>query len=87
MKDAWRAKAKQWGTYVTDDGATVTMERGRYNRVRFYDEAGEQHGPEHSNVAPAVVYTAYHGWYDPTAPAWLNAGCIIEVRADTRFKS
>ena len=47
--------------YLTDEGVTVTMWR-KGQRVRFYDDEGNQVGPEQSNVAPAVAYIHANGW-------------------------
>lgn len=58
--------------------------RRRGQRCRFYTDEGEQVGPEHANVSPAVVAAAHAGWWDLTAPAWLNAGVALEVRAGGR---
>jgi hypothetical protein len=47
--------------YQTDDGRLVWMFR-RHLAVRFYDERGNQVGPEQRNVAPAVCYAIAHRW-------------------------
>lgn len=57
---------EKWGTYRTDKGALVRMYRGPYNRVRFYDATGTQHGVEQSNVAPGLAFVMAHGWQDAT---------------------
>jgi hypothetical protein len=69
--------------YVTDDGVAVWMRR-KGQRVRFFDAVGVQVGPEHRNVAPAVVWAAFHGWINPRHPE-LSAAVTLEVRANTRF--
>jgi hypothetical protein len=65
--------------YVTPpNGLAVWMWRKR-QRVRFYDEKGNQVGPEHKNVVPAVIWAAANGWIDPESVN-LSIGCIVEVR-------
>lgn len=67
--------------YVTPpNGIAVWMWR-KGQHVRFYDEHGNQVGPEHGNVAPAVCWAAGQGWIDPEAVN-LSIACIIEVRAE-----
>lgn len=44
-----------WGTYLTPELDVVRLYRGKYNRCRFYDEAGTQHEAEQTNVIPAMV--------------------------------
>lgn len=66
--------------YTTSEGVDVWMWR-KGQRVRFYDTHGTQVGPEHTNVAPAVVWAAFHGWWDPTVSADFNLALIAEVRA------
>lgn len=68
--------------YVTTDGTPVWMWR-KGQRVRFYDAAGEQVGPEHRNVCPAIVWAASNAWFDPTALE-LSLAVTIEVRANSR---
>jgi len=55
-------------------------------RVRFYNTDGIQVGPEHRNVAPAIVWAAFHGWLDPAQPA-LSLACTDEVRANSTFRA
>lgn len=54
-----------WGTRTLPDGTEVRLYRGPKNRVRFYDAAGNQHGEEQANVAPAMAYADSQGWHDP----------------------
>lgn len=84
--EQWIAKARPRGPWVTDDGTPVVMLR-KGQRVRFYDGQDRQVGPEHANVYPATVWAYFHGWSDPTAPAWLNAGCRAEVQANSRVRA
>ena len=70
--------------FITHDDVGVWMWR-KGQRVRFYDAEGNEHGVEQPNVAPALVYAAWHGWRDPVAPAWLNDGSRAEARTRTRF--
>lgn len=51
--------------YYTGDGTRVTMRR-KGQRVRWFDDAGRQVGPEQRNVAPALGYALTQGW----APSW-----------------
>jgi hypothetical protein len=70
-------------SHMTPDGPLWMRRKGQ--RVRFFDETGEQVGPEQRNVAPALCYAAWQGWIDPRDPAtsaWLNAG----IRAETRIR-
>ena len=62
--------------YVTQpDHAPVWMYR-RGQKVRYFSEAGEQVGPEHANVIPAVIWAAAHGWIDPSSVDLSIAVCI-----------
>jgi hypothetical protein len=66
-----------WGeepSYVTDQGVEVWMYR-KGQRVRFFDRAANQIGPEHHNVYPATVWLFFQGWSSPRNPEWFNAGC------------
>lgn len=65
--------------YVTPDGVTVTMWR-KGQRVRYFDTDGNQVGPEHRNVVPAVIWAAAHAWIDPRDPM-LSLAVTMEVRA------
>jgi len=47
----------------TDKGILVTMFR-KGQAVRFYDQRGNQVGPEQRNVTPAVAYALQHRWED-----------------------
>lgn len=64
--------------YITPDGVAVTMYRSG-QRVRFFDEEGNQVGPELSNVVPAIVYAGWHRWLDPRSPC-LSVAVAAEVR-------
>ena len=66
--------------YVTTDGTEVWIER-KSQRTRFLDAGGNQVGPVHRNLAPAVVWARVHGWRDPSLPDWFNDGVIAEVAA------
>lgn len=63
---------KPYGTtkYRTPEGALVAMYR-KGQRVRFYDEDGQQVGPEQSNVAPAVFAADAAGWKIASGP-WAD---------------
>lgn len=66
-------------SHLSPDGPLWMRRKGQ--RVRFFDEAGQQVGPEHRNVAPALIYAAFQGWIDPRCPAisaMLNAGIRAE---------
>lgn len=58
---------KPWGGdgphWVTDRGVLVTMFRNG-QKVRFYDQEGNQVGPEQRNVAPAVAFALHYRWTD-----------------------
>lgn len=66
--------------YVTTDGVEVWMERKR-QKTRFLDAAGNQVGPVHCNLAPAVVWARAQGWRDPGLPDWFNDEAIADVAA------
>ena len=66
--------------YVTPDGVEVWIER-KHQKTRFLDAAGNQVGPVHRNLAPAVVWARVHGWRDPSLPGWFNDGAIAEAAA------
>jgi hypothetical protein len=68
--------------YRTTDGTEVWMWR-KGQRVRYFDTHGVQVGPEHRNVAPAVVYAAANCWVDPDQP-WLSLAVSLEVLGKTR---
>jgi hypothetical protein len=66
--------------YVTLDGTAVWMER-KSQKTRFLDAHGNQVGPVHRNLAPAVIWARAQGWHDPSLPGWFNDGAIAEVAA------
>jgi len=66
--------------YVTTDGVPVWMER-KGQKTRFLDAGGNQVGPVHRNLGPAVTWARAQGWRDPSMPDWFNDGCIAEVAA------
>lgn len=55
-------------SYVKSDGTAVHMYRGPGQKTRFYDNNGNQHGPEQANVAPAAAYAESQGWKSPGMP-------------------
>lgn len=62
-------KFKPYGSepWLTPEGRNVYMFRKRTGqRVRFYDEDGNQVGPEQQNVAPAHAYAGSQGWKSGT---------------------
>lgn len=73
--------------YITDEGVEVWIERPAkgsrsQQKIRFVTVQGEQVGPIHANLLPAVVYASYHGWRDPSVPDWFNDAAIHEVRSN-----
>ena len=57
----WGRPYGQHAAYLTLAGPVWMRRRGQ--RVRFFDQDGQQVGPEHANVAPAVAYALYaEGW-------------------------
>lgn len=66
--------------YVTTEGVEVWMER-KHQKTRFLDAAGNQVGPMHRNLVPAVIWAAAQGWRDPGMPGWFNDEVIAEVAA------
>ena len=67
--------------FITPAGVRVWMWR-KGQKVRFFSAAGTQVGPEHRNVAPALCAAYAAKWIDPSAPKWLNDGCIAECSAE-----
>lgn len=65
--------------YVTADGVEVWIER-KGQKTRFLDARGNQVGPVHRNLAPAIIWARVHGWRDPSLPQWFNDGAIAEIR-------
>ncbi len=66
-RGGYEENAGSWGKpygagFQTPYGRVWMMRKGV--RVRFFDEEGNQVGPEHSNVAPAVAYAMSKGWRD-----------------------
>lgn len=61
------------------DGTEVWIER-KHQKTRFLDCHGNQVGPVHANLAPAVVWARVQGWRDPSLPNWFNDGAIAELR-------
>lgn len=53
-------------SYTTPEGTVVRMYR-KGQRVRFFDAQGRQVGPEHGNVAPAIVAAYHYGWENNNA--------------------
>lgn len=66
--------------YITPDGVEVWMER-KHQKVRFLDAFGNQVGPVHANVVPAVTWAALNEWRDPSAPDWWNDETIAQTKA------
>lgn len=56
------------------------MER-KHQKTRFLDRHGNQVGPVHGNLAPAIVWARTQGWRDPSLPQWFNDGAIAEASA------
>ncbi|MFN2592342.1 MAG: hypothetical protein ABR532_05860 [Candidatus Dormibacteria bacterium] len=77
----WAKKPEHWGDFTTEDGTVVhTLRKGQ--RVRFYDDEGNQHGPEQPNVYPAFMWVyACTEWYRPN-DIWGTILCRREVRAN-----
>lgn len=75
-----------WGELCYD-----TAEHGRVwahrkgCKVRFFDAAGVQVGPEQPNVFPAIVYAHHQGWSDPTLSRVENNRLRREVHERTRL--
>lgn len=49
----------EWGIYRTKGGEIIRAYR-KSQKVRFFDSAGEEHGPEQANVAPALAWAHHH---------------------------
>lgn len=64
---------------VPETGICVWMFRNG-QRVRFYDARGNQVGPEHKNVMPAICWASGQAWIDPSNPN-LSIACTVEVRS------
>lgn len=70
-------------SHITDAGLSVWMWR-KGQRVRFLTADGVQVGPEHSNVAPALLSAAHAGWKDTNLPEWMNAAWTAKLRGKAR---
>ena len=57
--------------YTNDEGGELWMYR-RGRKIRFFDGAANQVGPEHDNIVPAIVWAFSNGWKANDAP-WRNA--------------
>lgn len=66
--------------YVTPDGVEVWMER-KAQKVRFLDAHGNQVGPTHKNLVPALIWAALNDWRDPSSPGWWNDEAIAQAKA------
>jgi hypothetical protein len=66
--------------FITADGVPVWMER-KVQKTRFLDAEGNQVGPVHANLVPAIVWARANKWIDPSLPEWLDRACIEEVAA------
>lgn len=66
--------------YVTTDGVEVWIER-KHQKTRFLDKDGNQVGPVHRNLVPAIVWARNEGWRNPSDPDWWNDAVIADVRA------
>lgn len=73
------------GGWTTPDGKLLMMRR-KGQRVRFFDEAGTQVGPEHMNVAPAVAWGIAQGFKDAGAGPAMGpiGGAHAREMADRR---
>jgi hypothetical protein len=60
-------------TYTNPTGAQLWMYR-QSQKIRFFDGAGDQVGPEHASLVPATVWAFAHGWTNQRGPSWLNGG-------------
>lgn len=64
--------------YITDGGVPVWIERKKV-RTRFLDAEGNQVGPWHANLVPAILSAVAAGWRKPGAPDWWNDTVAEEV--------
>ena len=62
--------------FFTPDGPVNMFRKGQ--RVRFYNDKGEQIGPEQANIAPAVAYGLTHP--DWRAPSIFTRGYCPHTR-------
>lgn len=72
--------------YVTTDGVEVWIERPAQGSrgqqaTRFVDAAGNQVGPVHKNLVPAICWAMNEGWTDPSVPDWFNESAVEFVRS------
>jgi hypothetical protein len=59
--------ASEAPSYTTDTGVEIWLYR-KVQKIRFFDRAANQIGPEHSNVYMATVWAFAHGWTNPSHP-------------------
>lgn len=64
--------------FVLPDGRLVTMHR-KGQKVRFFDEAGQQVGPEQPNVAPAHA-AAYRAGWRSASPKMRAIEALAEIQ-------
>ena len=61
-------------SFQTPNGPVWMFRKGQ--AVRFYDQSGQQVGPEQSNVAPATAYALSEGWRDILGAAKIAGGYV-----------
>ncbi len=57
--------------YINDEGGEVWMYR-QGQKVRLFDRAANQVGPELPNVLSATMWAFANGWLHQSTPAWLQ---------------
>ena len=67
------------GTFFDREDADRVWMFRKGQRCRFYTADGQQVGPEHRNVVPAIRWAHAQGWIDSTIPAWLDQGIKREI--------
>lgn len=70
------------GVYETPHGLVTMWRKGQ--RVRFFNEAGAQVGPEQPNVAPAKAFANAQGWL-PTDPRLRSLYTMAQIREPHLF--
>ncbi len=77
----------QWFAYP-EDGAPQYHEVFMLvlgDKVRFVGHGGNQYGPQHAGLYPAVCWAFGHGWIDPGATPEHNVACQVEMRCNSQL--
>ena len=82
MHDKPKPWGEVWGApFVRTSDGTIVVMRRKGQRVQFFDHHGEPVGPEHRNVAPALIWawSDQSGLSDPSLEPWIADGIRREL--------